>query len=399
MLASLHQIDTNHNDENVTFSSDPATRLVSIKLPSQVALYETTTGKPISLTKEIRQIYFGDSLYVVGYEDSAEIRSVNDDALMKKLKGPISHVTFGWHPLQMLITYQDLSVELISAKTGKLVTSLEKMEVNQDQGASCSFVGDLQRILCTGPDGKARLISSQEGKIIATLPAPVLDSLIFNVGAEYAFILLDYEGLPAEIRNLVNGSVVTTLSDEVFHDSYGRSYVMRGNVQDRYASEDDTKYFIVRYKTKPSELRAAPDGKLITVLNGSAEVYPGVSFDNLTSPTLMFIQYADGRSEVWQVKGQVQLLSDLGTGLQNGASEFFDPMGRRLVAGYSDGRVYILDVDWLRQVATLGADTPSATLLKAACEGPLAPKRFNMDELRPFLDGAPPVACAPTSKP
>ena len=106
--------------------------------------------------------------------------------------------------------------------------------------------------------------------------------------------------------------------------------------------------------------------------------------------TCFVVVYADGRSELWQGQSNPRLLAELGLGVEEW---LFDPQSQRLVLLYTDGRAYLLDVDWLRAMGGDLAALSPEDLVRLACEGPLSSGLLDEAALEPYLEGRPPQAC------
>jgi hypothetical protein len=72
---------------------------------------------------------------------------------------------------------------------------------------------------------------------------------------------------------------------------------------------------------------------------------------------------------------------------------FFDVKDGRAVVTYSDGRTYLLDLNWLAAMGGDQAALPSDELMRLACTGPLATGLWNVASLAPYLGDQVPQAC------
>ena len=102
------------------------------------------------------------------------------------------------------------------------------------------------------------------------------------------------------------------------------------------------------------------------------------------------VNYSDDRNELWGGGALPSRLSELGIGVVYRA---FDATGTRLVLRHSDGRAYLLDLDWLRAMGGEAATLPLEELVRLACEGPLASGAWDEATLVPYLEGRPALAC------
>ena len=102
------------------------------------------------------------------------------------------------------------------------------------------------------------------------------------------------------------------------------------------------------------------------------------------------VSYEDGRSESWEGRDSPRLLAELGLGVQE---TLFDSEAQRLVVWHSDGRAYLLDLDWLRAMGGNLETLSPEELARLACEGPLASGLLDEAALEPYLESRTPVAC------
>jgi hypothetical protein len=98
----------------------------------------------------------------------------------------------------------------------------------------------------------------------------------------------------------------------------------------------------------------------------------------------------DESSEIWFWDKELWPLTELGLGL---AEYLFDPAESRLYTRYKDGRAYILDLNWLRELNIEPAPTMVEQWERIFCQGPWAAAGLSDRELDEVLFAEPPRAC------
>ena len=92
----------------------------------------------------------------------------------------------------------------------------------------------------------------------------------------------------------------------------------------------------------------------------------------------------------WDRQDTPHWLAELGLGMMG---YVFDLEDGRMVVWHSDGRVYLLDLDWLRAMGGDLAALSGEDVARLACEGPLESGPFDEMRLEPYLDGGLPEGC------
>ena len=108
------------------------------------------------------------------------------------------------------------------------------------------------------------------------------------------------------------------------------------------------------------------------------------------------IRYSDGRFELWET--EIGLILSLGLGID---PDFTNISNGRLFIRYTDGRTYLLDLDWLHAMGGRANSMTIEELVEILCNGPLSLGWVNentlVDEkntLGEYL-GSEPQACKP----
>jgi WD40 repeat protein len=102
------------------------------------------------------------------------------------------------------------------------------------------------------------------------------------------------------------------------------------------------------------------------------------------------VYLADGGSELWEWSDPLRVLTDMGLGL---SEHRFGPNHQRLIVWHTDGRAYMLDLDWLRAIGGGLASYSVDELEQIFCCGPLAAGRFEEAALESKLLDNPSQAC------
>jgi hypothetical protein len=108
------------------------------------------------------------------------------------------------------------------------------------------------------------------------------------------------------------------------------------------------------------------------------------------------VRYASGRGELWDTRGTPHRLADLGVGLMKAGFVFTSGV-ERLVIQYGTGKLYLLDIAWLRTMGGSPGQLPVEELVRLACEGPLTSGLWTAAEqaaLERALDSRKPRSCS-----
>jgi len=98
----------------------------------------------------------------------------------------------------------------------------------------------------------------------------------------------------------------------------------------------------------------------------------------------------NGADALWEWGDELRPLSDLGVGL---AGHYFVPNSQRLVIWYTDGRAYVLDLNWLHAMGSDPATRSITELEQLFCSRPYVSARFEKETLGPYLLGNSPQVC------
>ena len=173
---------------------------------------------------------------------------------------------------------------------------------------------------------------------------------------------------------------------------------LSGNVSWVLFSPDQS-IFLVIYYSNHSELWHSANGELLTPrlgeINQTSFLMPwGREVVMFSSDSSLFVvEYNDNRSELWELRDYSHRLAELGLSL-DGA--IIDQSHRRALVWYSDGRGYILDIDWLKAMEGKPELLSAEELMRFACQGPFASGLFQESALEPYLDGRSSKACQDT---
>jgi hypothetical protein len=258
------------------------------------------------------------------------------------------------------------------------------------------------------------------------------------------WFIVGYGEAPAELRSVADGRVAlsfpggfTTLSvspDGSLMDveSGIEEFVVRLGVSPMRATDMRRAYFdgvgdgriYIAATDTSSEIRRLADDEVITTLPGAARraiwgpgwVYVD-SFDGA-----MVVRLSDGRSvrvpsanapPRYELDGSwpglIMSRDDLRTSVwsldpdplevyRSELGEATRPLGQglgRFSTLTSDGRGYLVDMSWVRQIGGVASSIGGNDLVRAACAGPLS--ESSTTELEPYLGGVRPIACAGAS--
>jgi WD40 repeat protein len=328
-------------ESRVLFSPDSARLVVGRSGMAFAELRRTSDGtllsslpSPPDQNVEFRDVRFSPdpnltTFYVDYAGRSSELRSLADGTLVF-FGGPLTEYSFAPDMLQFVLSYRDAPGELHRTSDGSLVATLSDVVVEAD----------------FSPDGNSFVVSYSSG-----------------VRADI---------VPAELRRTDDGAVLATLPGAV-----AAAY---------YPPVPSPQYVVVGHEFGAGLWRIA-DGSLIATLSGQLE---DVSFSPDASAFL--VAYVDGQSEFWGGPGEPHRLAELGLGLPGGG-HFFDAEGQRLVIWYTDGRGYLLDLDWLEAMGGDPALLSAEELERLACTGPLSTGLVGRQDLKPYLLDLEPRAC------
>jgi len=198
--------------------------------------------------------------------------------------------------------------------------------------------------------------------------------VVFSPDPDARYFVVSYEDAPDELRRASDASLIAPVT---------------GRVKDVIFSPDPgATCFAISYYDAPGEVRRAVDGSPVVTLTGEVgQVWPGPA---PLESSLFVVAYADGRSEVWDWQDTPHRLAELGLGM---AGYVFDLEDARIVVWHSDGRVYLVDLDWLRAMGGDLAALSGEDVVRIACEGSFGSGSFDEARLGPYLDGGLPEGC------
>jgi WD40 repeat protein len=402
----------------VTFGPD-ATYCVIDYAGAPGELRRTADGSLVAtLAGRVGRAYPGPAAtcFVIDYTDAPdELRRAADGSLVTLLPGEVDRVSFSPAPYlaYFVIDYADAPGELRRTADGSLVPLEEEiywdhvtgmsfspdpdatyLVIEQEEVATLfrtadgSFAGIGFSPVTFSPDGSLFLIDSLPEQVEAEAPPSRLrrtadgslvaafrfyvESLFYSPDRAGTYAVVDYGDEAGELLRTADGLLIATLA---------------GEVDQAYFSPDAAgTCLVVDYDAMPGELRRTADGPLVAALTGEVD---RVSFG--PDPTIAYfvVDYSDGRSELWDWRTGSRLAA-LGLAKEG---HVHDPRSRRLMVWHTDGRAYILDLDWLRAMGGDLAEISPEELERLACRGPLATGLFDDSALRPYLEGGPSQAC------
>jgi WD40 repeat protein len=382
-------------------------------------LRRTADGSLIAtLADRVGRAYLGPgaTCFVIDYTDAPdELRRAADGSLVTPLPGEVARVSFSPAPHLPYfgIGYVDVAGELRRTADGSPVPLEEEiywdhvtgmsfspdpdttyLVVEQEEVATLfrtadgSFAGIGFSPVTFSPDGSLFLIDSLPEQVEAEAPPSRLrrtadgslvaafgfyvESLFYSPDRAGTYAVADYGDEAGELLRTADGSRVAALA---------------GAVDQAYFSPDPAgTRFVVDYVARPGELRRTAEGSLAATLTGEVD---RVSFAPDPAVAYLVVDYSDGRSELWDWRTGSRL-AELGLGKKG---HVYDPRSRRLIIWHTDGRAYILDLDWLRAMGGDPAAISPGELERLACRGPFATGLFDESVLQPYLEGSPPQAC------
>ena len=142
----------------------------------------------------------------------------------------------------------------------------------------------------------------------------------------------------------------------------------------------------------PAELRRTENGELVTLFD-----HPLHDGDFSVDSTYFVARFRDGTNELWNFRAASRLTRlglSLGSGAIGGEDEgyHFDMDSKRLIVWYTNGQVYLLDINWLEMMTTAAS---SDDLIRVACWPFKSTNFFDEAALKPYLENTPLQACRP----
>jgi hypothetical protein len=222
-----------------------------------------------------------------------------------------------------------------------------------------------------GQWGREELRRTADGSFLATL-GDKIKTLQFSKDSNATYLVIYHKSGVSELRRTADGSKVSLSGD--FESAY-------------FSPNPDATTFVVDYHDGPGEIRRINDGSLIDKLVGKISK---VSFSPNQEATYFVVFYDNGHSELWKAVGIPRRLAELGLGK---SEKIFDLKNGRLTVWYADGRVYLLDLDWLISINGDSATLSPQELVRLACEGPFATDLFVEGALKTYIGERQPQAC------
>ncbi len=309
-------------------------------------LYSLTNRSIVELSAPVFDVFFAPNEvdYVIGFEGETlgELRSI-DKERVEHLSGSVRSVNFSKDSdvSYFQVGYSDDNPpELRRFADNAIISTLG--QYFRFNPTWTFFVDDYRDYL------QLRRVS--DGSVIKTINAS-LAALHFP-DRKGQYVLLLYNNMPNELRNIINGSLVT--SDPV-------KWVTP-------SPDEAQNYFIIRHdyqsSTKaniPDEIRRTKDGSLITTLNGSVN---RIDFSSQEQADYFFVTYQDNTSEVWQAQPETHRLAKLGIGLER---THFSRINNQLIVWYGHGPAYVMDLSWLKAMGGYPIQLTGEDLLRVAC--------------------------------
>jgi hypothetical protein len=210
----------------------------------------------------------------------------------------------------------------------------------------------------------------------------VVNELSFSPDPQAAYLVVEYVGVSIELRRTEDGAPVP-LSGRVTGVGF--------------SPDPQASYFVVSYASASVELRRTADGALLAKL---PDRVIDVAFSPDPQSAYFLVGYNSAETELWQAGDNPSFLVGFGLGILIGPYEgvlgvrtFFNAQASRLVLHYTDGRAYLLDLDWLSAMGGDPAALAPEELERLACEGPFASGAFEEAALQPYLEGQPSQVC------
>jgi hypothetical protein len=316
-------------------------------------------------------------------DEAGEVRRASDGARITELnKDEITRVEFSSDDQYFLVDYETAADEVRRAGNGQLIDDLYPL-----------FSPDDQVFFVINPSTGAELWSSADGSPLAELPGEI-SSIHFSPDGSIYFV--DYVDAPSEVRDTASSSLIS-------------DFIIEGNVEDLTFSPDG-QFFFVSYENEMAELRSSGEGGLVTPFPSRV-----ISFVFSPNSQLMYLTYADGAKELRYTQSG-ELLQGLNSNDLNNV--IFSPDGvqvyidylreadelrqadggvltelglvtegiawmayERLLVWYADGRAYVLDLAWLREMGGQADELSIGKLIDLACKYPLKEYKSATDEL------------------
>lgn len=357
------------------------------------------SGAVIPLAGSIQLVTFSpdDRFFVVQYADRpGELRRTRDGELVTTLTDTVTQAIFSPDSQALIVDYQNRPGELRRMDSGAVIPLTSNVwgatfspdgrffavhyedllvELRRaGDGAVIPLTGSVQEVMFS-PNGQAFVVIYQDrpgelrrtdGGAVVPL-ADKINEVTFSPDGR-AFVVA-YQGRPGELRRIDSGAVVQLAGRVEF-----------GGV----TFSPDGRAFVVRYADRPGELRWVDNGTVVPLVDPN--IFGTVTFSRDSSAFV--VSYGDGHTELWDAQGTLGRLANLGLGV---GQPIFDPQATRLVVRYSTGQVYLLDIAWLRTIASYPATLSLDELIAQTCAGPLA--GFDEAALAPYLQGRMPEAC------
>jgi TIR domain len=383
--------------------------------PSELRL--TANGAIFSLTSEISSLQFSPdpsaTYFVVGYDDNtpSELWRTADRHLIAQLTGGGYSVFFSPDPAASYFVLYGNENELRRSADGALINTLNSFSISN---VVFSPDPDMTYFMLYTHGTLWELRRSHDGALIST----EIRDVFFNPNLDSANFIVASSQSPGEQRRVKDFELVDTLSgtveDVIFSPDSTATYFVVDYFDaqaELWRTSDNTKianltgpydftiqfspdpsmtHFIVDYENAPGELYSTENGRLVGSLTGSVIEF---HFSPDPAATYFVVDYEDGRSELWDGQGGARSLVELGLGKEG---YFFEQKNHRLVVWYTDGRAYLLDIDWLKALGDMVSTLSNEGLMQLACEGPLDTGLFDTVDkakLGEYLAGNEPRAC------
>ncbi|MEW8693296.1 MAG: toll/interleukin-1 receptor domain-containing protein [Candidatus Thiodiazotropha endolucinida] len=388
--------------------------------------------------------------FVISYREApGELRRSTDGDLIATLSGRSHGSLFSPDGTHFIARYTDSPDELRRAKDGSVVVSGLK-NVN-----GVDFSSDSHRyfVLDYGSSIPGELRLTADGSVVADLPHPVA-SASFSPDTSMKTFFVKYFKEPGELRRIADGDLVWAPGDdaravlspdltyfivqhtykpgELRHFTDGSLVQTLTDMVDRLYFNPSSTLFVVNYSSGvramvvPAELRRADTGEIIKTLRSSVskiyfnpnsqtaffvadynvgrDVIHRISdgsviaelsgevhkVDFKPDANVFVVDYADGRSELWSGRDQPHILAELGLAKQG---HVIDQNGERLVLWHTDGRAYLLDLEWLKAMAGDPAKLSPKVLVELACQGPMSTGLIDESAIYEYIGDKPLLSC------
>ena len=343
-------------------------------------LRRTADGSLITtLSDEVVEVTFSSdnavSYVVLGYSNApGELRRTADGSLITTLSDEVVEVTFSPDEASsvFIVTYVE-AIELRRTADGSLIKRLDytdsiglEVKFSLDKSTSLFVVdyfdnSSLGFLGVPGSGGMAQSVPLDElrrtadGSLITTLSDEVVEVTFSPDEASSVFIVTYIEAI--ELRRTADGSLIENLNSQVEKVTF--------------SPDEAASAFIVQYSDALGELRRTADGSLIKTLNGQVEK---VTFSPDKAAPFLIVGYANQEWELWQWPEKSYRLAPLGQGI--GKHEYI-LKHERLYIWHQDGRVYLLDLAWLQEMGGDQKSLNASELIQLACQGPFSHGSFD----------------------